>query len=656
MKIHTGAEILRSSARQNILIVLGCGLILVSCSPTAPDQIAASPIPQIETPVKHAHEIRIGIVGKPTDVNVWALFDEEGTNYADYAVRWEYWPRLYTLSIPELKFTPLAAEGQPSPFTRSGEFYVATVNMREDLTWSDGQPLTAEDAAFTINTALTFELGFDWKAFYDPNYLDRVESVGASTLRYYFKNAPNIGIWQYGALQGPIVQKTYWEPKIQEALQRLTASSFDQQILEAEAGKTTLEKEVEDLNNRIRNIQQIGGQNRQLEAALKRAQANLDAANNSLSKLRDQRRDEFIKAREALYFLADTGEPTLGNWMPQGVNKDIWINAANPNSPFLHPKFDIASYSIFEDESTAVNALQTNDVDMILRPRGLSAEAMTQLEGDKAVRLMQNPSRTIWFLIFNPSIPVLGDPALRQAVACILANESVSQPGLQQFSFDRLFTADNYWQTQSNTDGCSPLTDSDRFQYAIGVLKKAGYTWRVEPQPEINGEDIAVQGGEKLSQLTILAAEPDPLAGETANLAKESLMQLGIPADSSLIDVRELNYAVFSSEDYDLAILSWNLSTYPSYLCDWFTGPRAFQSAGQMLEAECTSLEVETDLEEARAIIQKIQDILYNDPQLIPLATEIRFDAYRNITFPFENIVEGLSGVFGAPSMALPPP
>ena len=313
MKIQKGAEILRSSARQNILIVLCCGLILFSCSPSASDQIGASPTLQIAPPVTHAQEIRIGLVGKPTDVNVWALFDEEGTSYANYALRWEYWPRLYTLSIPELKFTPLAAEGQPSTVIRRSEFYVATVNMREDLTWSDGQPLTAEDAAFTINTVLAFELGFDWSFCYDPNYLDRVVAEGASTLRYYFKNAPNIGVWQYGALQGPIVNKTYWEPKIQEALQRLSASSFDQQILEAEAGKTTLEKEVDELNNRIRNIQQIGGQDRQLDAALKRAQANLDAANNSLAKLKAERREEFIQARIALYSLDDNGEPTLGN-------------------------------------------------------------------------------------------------------------------------------------------------------------------------------------------------------------------------------------------------------------------------------------------------------------------------------------------------------
>ena len=656
MKIQKGAEILRSSACQNILIVLCCGLILFSCSPSASDQIGTSPSLQIAPPVTHAQEIRIGLVGKPTDVNVWALFDEEGTSYANYALRWEYWPRLYTLSIPELKFTPLAAEGQPSTVIRSSEFYVATVNMREDLTWSDGQPLTAEDAAFTINTVLAFELGFDWKAFYDPNYLDRVESEGASTLRYYFKNAPNIGVWQYGALQGPIVNKTYWEPKIQEALQRLSASSFDQQILEAEAGKTTLEKEVDELNNRIRNIQQIGGQDRQLDAALKRAQANLDAANNTLSKLKAERREEFIQARIALYSLDDNGEPTLGNWIPQGGNKEEWINALNPNFPFLHPHFDIASYSIFDDEQSAIYALQANDVDLILRPRGLSAGAITQLEGEPTVRLMKNPSRTIWFLIFNPSIPVLSNPALRQAVACMLANESLSQPGLQQYSFDRFFTADSNWQTQSNMDGCSSLTDSDRLHTAIGVLKKAGYTWRVEPKPEIKGEDIAVQGGEKLSQLTILAVESDPLAGETANLVKELLLQLGVPATTSLIDVSELNFAVFSSGNYDLAILSWNLSTYPSYLCDWFTGPRAFQSAGQELEAECASLEAETDLDEARAIIQKIQDILYQDSQLIPIMTELRFDAYRNITFPFENIVEGLSGVFGAPSLALPAP
>jgi len=41
----------------------------------------------------HAPEIRFALIGEPRDVNVWELFDESGASYADYALRFEYWPR-----------------------------------------------------------------------------------------------------------------------------------------------------------------------------------------------------------------------------------------------------------------------------------------------------------------------------------------------------------------------------------------------------------------------------------------------------------------------------------------------------------------------------------------------------------------------------------
>jgi ABC-type transport system substrate-binding protein len=657
MQRHIGARFHRISARPGNLVVLCWTLILFSCSPVASGQIAASPSPQIASSAMQAHEIRFGLVGNPTEVNVWSLFDEAGASYANYALRWEYWPRLYTLSIPEFEFIPQAALGQPSKMIRDGEYYVATVKMRDDLNWSDGLPFTAEDAAFTISTALAFELGFDWKEFYDLDYLDRVEQESASTLQYFFKQTPHVGVWQYGALQGPIVQKSYWEPKIKEAIDKLPDSSIAQEITDAEAGKTTLEKEVNDLTNRINLLRQIGGgQDRQMDAALKRAQANLDAANNSISKLNDERREEFNQARLALYSLDDTGEPTLGNWMPQGENEDVWMNAVNTNFPFLQPHFVTASYSTFKDENRAVSALQANDVDLILQPHGLSAEAVAQLEREPSIRLMQSPSRSTQFLILNPANPVLSNQAIRQAIACMLANGSSSETYLEKYPFNGLFTMDRYWQTTSNIDGCSTLTNTERFQKATGLLKRAGYSWRVEPKPGAAGASIILPDGTEPPQISIAAPVSDPFAEESAQLVKEMLTQFGISAVTSIVDVREINYAVFSSGDYDMAILSWNLSPYPSYLCDWFTGTHTFLHAGQELEAECASLIVETDLEQARAIIQEVQEVLYQDAQLIPLMTELRFDAYRNITIPFENIVNGLSGVFGAASRALPAP
>ena len=63
--------------------------------------------------------------------------------------------------------------------------------LRSDLTWTDGSAFTAEDVAFTVNTVLSFQLGFDWHSYYDPEWLDHAEAVDAHTVKFYFKRQPN---------------------------------------------------------------------------------------------------------------------------------------------------------------------------------------------------------------------------------------------------------------------------------------------------------------------------------------------------------------------------------------------------------------------------------------------------------------------------------
>ena len=154
------------------------------------------------------------MIGNVTPVNVWALFDAKGYSYNNYAVMSGYWSRLYQLSIPDRSFETMAASGMPSLFVQEGNLYAATVPLRSDLKWTDGTPFTADDVAFTVNTAVSFQLGFDWHDFYNPDFIDHAEAVDAHTVKFYFKKQPNVGVWQYGALQGPIVQKAYWESKV----------------------------------------------------------------------------------------------------------------------------------------------------------------------------------------------------------------------------------------------------------------------------------------------------------------------------------------------------------------------------------------------------------------------------------------------------------
>ena len=160
-------------------LLAACGPGPVTLTPSTP---TAMPAPEID-------ELRFGVVGQARDVNLWALFDQEGAGYANYALMSAYWPRLYTLSIPDRQFIPQSAQGMPAPVALEGGEYIGTVKLRPDLRWTDSSPFTAEDVAFTVNTSLSFRLGFDWKAYYDFDVLAHAEAVDALTVRFHFIHA-----------------------------------------------------------------------------------------------------------------------------------------------------------------------------------------------------------------------------------------------------------------------------------------------------------------------------------------------------------------------------------------------------------------------------------------------------------------------------------
>src|SRR5688572_5680337 len=290
--------------RRNLGVILFGAFLLASCAPQ-PAPAPTSTVSPTAVPIAHAPEIRFALIGEPHDVNVWELFDESGASYADYALRFEYWPRLYHLAPPDLTFESLAANGMPSPVIQEGEFYSAAVTIRTDLNWTDVSPFTAEDVAFTVNTVLAFELGFDWNAYYSPDYIDRVEVVDSSTVKFIFKQRPNVGVWQYGALQGSIVQKAYWESRIGEAAGLLPDDVLRAELEEARLYLSSVQTRVNDLSTQASAMASVGQDNRAVLAELTKKQNELIFAQNTLDKTLEESAGKFASAQQALFAVND---------------------------------------------------------------------------------------------------------------------------------------------------------------------------------------------------------------------------------------------------------------------------------------------------------------------------------------------------------------
>ncbi|MEW6401346.1 MAG: ABC transporter substrate-binding protein [Chloroflexota bacterium] len=656
--------------RRFITAALALTLFLAACAegqtpgptslPTPPTPVSV--IESVEGPIQPAHaaELRFALIGQPQQsLNVWALFDEPGATYIDRALMNDYWPRLYTLAPPDFVFTPRAANGLPLPVTQEGEFYTALVKLRPDLKWTDGTPFTAEDVAFTVNTALLFELGFDWRAYYPLAYLARTEAIDATTIKFYFKQMPDVSVWQYGVLQGPVIQKDYWRSKIDAAATLLPDDVLRQDVEDTRVRIAGLEVAVDSFTYQLAVLKSQGRGNRQLEKSLTTSQSALEEANTDLAIFMEVFGARIRAAQRALYAMDDAEEPTLGVWMPLVQASDKWVNLANPDLPFGQPNYDSVVYTFFGSEQDALNAFELGWVDAILTPNGL-----TVLPEGMAPGARVNLNGRARFLVFNPFHPELADPTFRAALSCTI--RSSSRNGTIQLD-GFVLPGNALWLNTAALTPCAGIGDSIlQMDRAVDLLGSAGYSWEVEPTPDQLGQGLHLPNGQAFPALILLSPseEFDPLQAREAARIEDAARRLGISLTVEYVSPQDLRYAVFSAQNYDMAIMGWRLSLYPGYLCEWFgwqspfvyDGTSPVLSGAEGLKSECDALRIDSDLDAARNHIFNLQYILAEDLPFIPLYAETYQEVYGSISYPFGDVLGGLGSLYGAPSFAIPSP
>lgn len=76
-----------------------------------------------------------------------------------------------------------AAPGLATDWSQSEDGLTWTINMRNDVTWQDGEPLTANDVAFTYNTTLDCKLGNSLD-YLVPAYTDSITATSDTQLTW----------------------------------------------------------------------------------------------------------------------------------------------------------------------------------------------------------------------------------------------------------------------------------------------------------------------------------------------------------------------------------------------------------------------------------------------------------------------------------------
>ena len=271
---------------------------------------------------------------------------------------------------------------------------------------------------------------------------------------------------------------------------------------------------------------------------------------------------------------------------------------------------------------------------------------------------VKNSSRGLNFLIFDLSSPALNNSALRQALACVIDSQAMTSPLKGQVASLTSFIAsgESFFKNLNAPIPCNGLDQVSRLSQAVKILKSAGYTWRIEPAQNTNGEGFAMPDGKAFLSLALLVSSSQTLQTNAASYIEQQMHLLGVPFATSNTDADSFNFAVFSSHQYDMALLGWHVGEYPGYLCDWFKDGNPFGYYSDRLKSACEALNSTSDLTTAQKDVYQIQSILAQDLPFIPLYSGVTYDVYRNIKYPFDSVLGGLSGIYGAPSLAIPAP
>jgi peptide/nickel transport system substrate-binding protein len=175
------------------------GLVIVACTPQTVTvvetqevikEVTATAVPQVQAqvadvlgsfPRRESLIVRqlTGRVGSPDNMNLWV-----GWKWQDRGLQNLADEPLWSVDFATGQIIPGLAEGDP---TYNADFTSLTIPLRQGVTWNDGEPFTADDIVFTVETLQKYE-GFNAHTFFVDNVAS-VTAVDDHTVEFELKQA-----------------------------------------------------------------------------------------------------------------------------------------------------------------------------------------------------------------------------------------------------------------------------------------------------------------------------------------------------------------------------------------------------------------------------------------------------------------------------------
>jgi ABC-type transport system substrate-binding protein len=633
-----------------------------------------------------------------TTDNWWASLDGTLNAAQNQAYLTNMNPSLYTLTLPGFVFVPaMGATSEPVPAVQEGEIWVVEQPIRDDVTWSDGTPVTSRDLVFYFDTVREFALGSNHAASFPPDVLS-VTAPDDYTVRIEFATQPGLAVWQNGVGFASFVPAHFWQEHVEAA--RAAAQAVTSGITPEAAAQGVVDQSL----------------------------ADADPSNDiALENVTQQQIDAYISSAGAqegltvLYGVQGAKQPSTGaivfdQW-EQGafaatVANPDYMDRGTENTFYSDGSFRIVNADRGQDEifggegsgdivaqyvegpfvseilwvehgtkDAAYESLATGQIDYVFDPNGLTSGLRNELAANPDLRFSVNATEGFRYMAFNMRKPPMSDLAFRRALATVINKELVAETVLAGAAIPAYTVVHPDLTTHYNpevvragwADG-APMDEATRFETAIQILRDAGYTWASEPVVNYDAEGVFIDvtsgdglimpNGTPVPELTLMAPGPgyDPFRATFAIWIEQSANQLGIPMTTASMAFNAISDTAFDGSTpealvaWDMYMLGWGGGdpSLPGTSLTFFFHSREDTANGganapgynsARFDQASDAFEASTDLATAAELTKQMDAIIAEDlPYIVLFRTPIIEAFGAGVEFPVQTIMGGQQG------------
>lgn len=576
----------------------------------------------------------LGIFQDVTTDNQWNSIDTAGNTVWNSYFLTPMTASPYTIAMPGIELQPSLADGELQPATQDGDVWIGEMTLRDGLLWSDGEAITAEDFAFTWQTAVDFELQGPWADYVDTNIVTGVEAVDDLTIRVTFNAQPGLAQWGpgTGVMLMPLMPEHFWGPVVEAA----AATDDPRTTLLAESGA--------------------------------------EAPSAGATVYADRQEGSFAASTANENYFDKGNELTSG-----GVT---WTEG---------PYATDFQFPLYGGQEAAVLALADGEVDLLLNPLGMQRGFQDQVAENPDLTAIVNPTNGYRFLAFNHSRFPMSEPAFRDALTALIDKEFVTGNLLQGVAYPLyviLPEGNVAWYDEATAEelagvGYAGLDQDARRAEAIRLLREAGFDWETAPgfaDEDGNVSDEPGEGltfsagsgllgpdGEAVGQLELIAptASYDPLRATFANYISGVAQEMGINLVAIPTDFNKIVADVFTLDDdnnytspFDMFILGYSLgnAAFPTFHCSFFCSgaegdSNNTQYSNDEFDAAADAFDAAQTQEEAYAALWEMERLVARDKPHVPLFDTGILEFYSNrVAYPFTDTLSGLQFISGQQS------